>query len=345
MNKQRKIQKLNTLSPRRCVPALALLLAFCASLAVTQQASALYILTSDSDSAVVLDETAPVTELRDFSSKLVYLNNTSVDGQELGLLGGQNVTVHCDGATLTARSRQETISALLSRLHIDPGPLDMVLVDLSGDGAVLTVSSDLTFYDQESEPVARNVVRVPSVYLPKGQEKVVEEGADGVRTAVYEVVYSGGELVSRQLVQELSCTSADQKVAVGTGVSSVSSSDRIASVTNTGSGGVLTFRSGDTMRFSAVKSVKATAYTTGYDGVGTRTATGTTVHVGSVAVDKNVIPLGSRLYVVTNDGSVIYGMAVAEDTGVRGNNIDLYYNTYQQCVNFGRRSATVYVLS
>lgn len=66
--------------------------------------------------------------------------------------------------------------------------------------------------------------------------------------------------------------------------------------------------------------------------------------MGTVAVDKSVIPLGTRMYIVTNDGSVIYGMAVASDTGVRGNKVDLYYGTYQQCINFGRRSCTVYIL-
>ena len=38
------------------------------------------------------------------------------------------------------------------------------------------------------------------------------------------------------------------------------------------------------------------------------------------------------------------GTAVAEDTGVRGNIIDLYYETYQQCINFGRRTCNVYIL-
>ena len=42
--------------------------------------------------------------------------------------------------------------------------------------------------------------------------------------------------------------------------------------------------------------------------------------------------------------NAIYGMAVAEDTGVKGNKVDLYYDTYQQCINFGRRTCTVYIL-
>ena len=44
------------------------------------------------------------------------------------------------------------------------------------------------------------------------------------------------------------------------------------------------------------------------------------------------------------DGSVVYGTAVAADTGVRGNIVDLYYDTYQQCINFGRRTCNVYIL-
>jgi 3D (Asp-Asp-Asp) domain-containing protein len=50
------------------------------------------------------------------------------------------------------------------------------------------------------------------------------------------------------------------------------------------------------------------------------------------------------MYIVTNDGKVTYGMAVAEDTGVRGNVIDLYHDTYRQCINFGRRGVTIYIL-
>ena len=87
----------------------------------------------------------------------------------------------------------------------------------------------------------------------------------------------------------------------------------------------------------------ATAYTAGHGGVDYTTATGTFVKHGVVAVDKRVIPLGTRMYIVTNDG-IVYGLATAEDTGVRGNVIDLYHETYRQCIEFGRRSCTVYIL-
>ena len=50
-----------------------------------------------------------------------------------------------------------------------------------------------------------------------------------------------------------------------------------------------------------------------------------------------------KMYIVTKDG-IVYGLSVAEDTGVRGNVVDLYFHSYEECINFGRRSCTVYIL-
>ena len=112
---------------------------------------------------------------------------------------------------------------------------------------------------------------------------------------------------------------------------------------NADGSGTLYLKDGTTLNYSGVRTMKATAYTTGHDGVGTRTASGTAVRVGTVAVDRKVIPLGTRMY-ITASGGVVYGLAVAEDTGVRGNRIDLYYDTYNECIQFGRRNCTVYIL-
>ena len=53
-----------------------------------------------------------------------------------------------------------------------------------------------------------------------------------------------------------------------------------------------------------------------------------------------------RLFVVTNDGQYIYGIATAEDCGggIKGNRIDLYFPTTAECFQFGVRQATIYVL-
>lgn len=306
------------------------------------RASALYILTGEDESAIVLDQNADVES---FASQLVYIN-TGTSGYEITLTPGRSVTVLYDGAQIHTTSRSETVSALLSRLHVIHSPLEMVGVNLNSDTSItLTVASDLTYYDKVTEPVAYETQYVKDPNLAQGTQKVVQAGVNGTRVAVYEVVYSAGELVSRQFVEASDSTAVKEIVHVGTAVSSVSSDDRIAKIsTNSDGSGVLTFKSGATMKFKNAKSMTATAYTAGTGGADTCTATGTTVRIGTVAVDPKVIPLGTHMYIVTNDGKVVYGMAVAEDTGVFGSKVDLYYNSYRTCINFGRRAATVYLL-
>lgn len=77
-------------------------------------------------------------------------------------------------------------------------------------------------------------------------------------------------------------------------------------------------------------------------GGGTVTATGQNLLTNpmAVAVDPNVIPLGTRLYV---EG---YGEAIASDTGgaIKGNIVDVHFPTYEQCVQWGRRQVKVTIL-
>lgn len=97
---------------------------------------------------------------------------------------------------------------------------------------------------------------------------------------------------------------------------------------------------GETVRYSQQMEMVASMYATGEPGVGTRTASGLTVREGIVATDPDVIPLGTLLYV---EG---YGYAVASDTGggIRGAMIDLFTHSYDEAIQFGRRTRQVYVL-
>ena len=310
------------------------------SAAATDWAGALYILTGVEDSAIVLDGSQDIPDLSD---RMMYVASGS-KGYDIRLDAKLNVTIRHDGETLTTVSKKESISALLTRMGITLSPLEMVAVDLSDQALVLTVAEDITYYDEVREAESFNTVRVANPDLPQGTERVVQEGADGIRTSIYEVVWSNGTRISRQFVEELDSTAVDQIVEYGTSAEAVERTDRIASVKKNADGsGTLVFESGATLNFSQAKSMTATAYTAGHGGADYTTATGTFVEVGTVAVDKKVIPLGTRMYIVTNDG-IVYGMSVARDTGVKGNKVDLYYNTYRECIEFGRRSCTVYIL-
>ena len=88
-------------------------------------------------------------------------------------------------------------------------------------------------------------------------------------------------------------------------------------------------------------TMQSTAYTGG-----TLTATGSKPvynpgGISTIAVDPNVIPLGSKVYVSG------YGTAIAADTGgaIKGNIIDVYFNSEADCIAWGRRTVTVEILA
>ncbi len=97
-------------------------------------------------------------------------------------------------------------------------------------------------------------------------------------------------------------------------------------------------------RVRKIVELQATAYYPGPEDTwpyasGT-TASGLKAGYGVVAVDPRVIRLKTPLYV---EG---YGYAIAADTGggIKGNKIDLCFDTYQEAVQFGRKNVKVYIL-
>lgn len=93
----------------------------------------------------------------------------------------------------------------------------------------------------------------------------------------------------------------------------------------------------------SAKTMQATGYSTRQAGLSRYTANGTDLHKNPrvIAVDPNVIPLGTRVEV---EG---YGTYVAADTGgdIKGNRIDIHFTTVQQCLDFGRRDVKVTILN
>lgn len=91
-----------------------------------------------------------------------------------------------------------------------------------------------------------------------------------------------------------------------------------------------------------VVTVSATAYSTSEPGMSSFTALGIDLRQTSnvIAVDPNVIPLGSRVFI---EG---YGEAIAGDTGgaIVGNKIDVHFATVDACYQWGVRSVQVTIL-
>ncbi len=99
--------------------------------------------------------------------------------------------------------------------------------------------------------------------------------------------------------------------------------------------------SNEIANYKASYTMVSTAYTGD-----TITYTGTTPvrdpnGISTIAVDPSIIPLGSKVYIPG------YGMAIAADTGgaIKGNKIDLFLNSEDDCINWGVQNVSLYIIA
>ena len=320
------------------VPALSVLALSLTPHPHNADASALYVVSNDA--YVHVDELAGDVFLTDGSDSLVSRKG----GDELLLTAGKNAAVMHQGSTRYTVTQAETVTELLERLEIRPSPLEMVSLAYRDDLLEIQIDSEFVFYEHMSTVTEHEIVYQYNDEKPDWQETVLQEGADGEYREVYEVIYQDGQETARHLIDVVDTEAVPTIIEKGTMANFANNGDTVSAINTQADGsGTITLDNGQVLTFSESRTMKGTAYTTG-GSVGTRTASGTPVRVGVVAVDKKVLPLGTKVYVVSNDGQYVYGFAVAEDTGVRGNIIDLYMDTKSECVQFGVRECTVYIL-
>lgn len=268
-------------------------------------------------------------------------------GSDIRLSEGEQVMIRQYGVETVVTANAETVSNLLRRQGINRGPLDMVMVDITADPVEITIDSQLVFYVKDEVVSPSPITYVENNTLPVWCERVVQQGEDGVDRKVYEVIYSEGVELSRQLVEE-SLTQPTQTVIERGTLENFAPNDAEVSdiITNEDGSGMLVLADGHTVTFHQTLTMKATAYTKGEPGVDEITASGSEVRIGTVAIDRKMFPFGTKFYIVSNDGAYTYGFSVAEDVGgaIKNNRIDLYFNTKADCKAFGVRNCTVYVI-
>jgi 3D (Asp-Asp-Asp) domain-containing protein len=91
-----------------------------------------------------------------------------------------------------------------------------------------------------------------------------------------------------------------------------------------------------------IREIEAIA--TAYCYSGYKTSTGVWPEEGrTIAVDPDIIPLGSEIQITCETRPEINGVYIAEDTGgkIKGNIIDIYMDKYSDCIKFGKRSVII----
>ncbi len=217
----------------------------------------------------------------------------------------------------------------------------------------MKITVKLVEYKEETttEAVDYGFVTEKTSSLVSGTSKIKQYGIEGEKTIVSKNKYVDGKLESSEIIsEEITRQPQDQIKLIGTGVSynnSNSNSNSNSGNTNNStsdSAGYFYDENGKKVYYKKKLTGSSTAY---YASPGALTATGVPAYLGGVAVNPNVIPYGSKLYIVSTDGKV-YGYATAVDTGGALMSgyvlVDVYYPTYNQCMSWGRRNAIVYVL-
>ncbi|MDO5399347.1 MAG: G5 domain-containing protein [Eubacteriales bacterium] len=296
--------------------------------------------TFSTDPTQVLDEAG--MEL----SELDTYTTQAVDGRaSITVQRAAEITVQYRGRTVKATTSNETVGELLSRLGMELTGEDTVshaLEERTYDGMDLRIDQVQTARKQYTTVLPHDTTYCDDPSLPEGVEQVLTPGADGQVLCTAQVTYTNGLETLREITEEtVTRNPVTEIVAVGTGPDPMSE-EALPVIGD----GTITLPSGEVLSFTRVDHVRATAYTHTDAGCDLVTATGTTVHWGTVAVDPRYIPYGTKMFIVANDGSYVYGLATAEDCGgdIKGDRMDLYMPSFQQCMEFGRRRCTIYFL-
>lgn len=282
----------------------------------------------------------------DLDADDLYTTAPGTDGEEITVQRNQTITIDYCGEIMEVSTYGETLESLLNRLGLvatyGTNTVSLPLSTATYDGMQVTVTNTMRKQQIYTQEIPFETTYCYDATLPAGEEKIMVAGVMGQTQIAASVVYENSVEKSREILSETVVEApVEQIVVVGTG-EQIDSSVSGPAIGN----GVIITADGEILRYSHSDTFKTTAYTHTDEGCDMTTATGTTVRVGTVAVDPTVVPYGTRMFIVSNDGEYVYGISTAEDCGggVKGKHIDLYFPTDPECWTYGVRSATVYFL-
>ncbi|MDW8025295.1 MAG: 3D domain-containing protein [Armatimonadota bacterium] len=250
---------------------------------------------------------------------------------------GVIVSIRADGERQFVWLPNGTVKDALDAANVTLAPYDRVKPSLNTklkNGMDIVVERVQITEERQWEFIHPTVLYRFDTSLQSGRMKIVSSGKVGLAEVVVKVYRKDGKVtlkkvLSKNIVRE----PVPAIIAVGVKRAPVQLSHR----------GVLPSR-GMPVGIRVLTMV-ATGYYPGPKSCGKYadglTATGIKARRGVVAVDPRVIPLGTRLYI---EG---YGYAIAADTGgaIKGNKIDLCFNTYEEAIKWGIRQVRVLILS
>lgn len=270
------------------------------------------------------------------------LRITEADGRDrIHVLRAFTVSVMADGGTADLIATDETVGELLAEANIAVGTNDILTPAADealepGDTVTLQRVTYNEYTVEETIAVETEYQYSSLFYRDQDYTQTMSEGSEGVERVSYREVYVDGELVEtvetgRETITPMEPTvikcygeGAPVSIFIGPEIVDGAPAEGVAAV---------------------YSGQRATGYSASLTAKG---ASGQRLTYGTVAVNPNVIPYGSLLYITSDDGRFVYGYAYAADTGTAMQTghafIDLYYETYAESVENAVIPVTVYVL-
>ncbi len=288
------------------------------------------------------------------------------DGMELTVTMLTAFTVTADGKTSRFKVSPATVGEALEKCGFTLGEHDRLNVPEGralNNGMRVVIQRVKISEEKENEEIDYGIQYVSSSELPEGQTKLLSAGLKGEKELVYRATYVDGKLEERELLSEkVKSDPVKQIVMRGTGMPTTAPKlefiddgsgatpdptpigGKKPSVTVSAEAGALTDPWGNEISYSKTITGTCTAYCI----PGGTTSIGLEAVRGVVAVDPEIIPYGTKMYVASPDGKIVYGYGVAGDTGgacMAGDIIaDLCYDTLEECSIIGRRQMVLYIL-
>ncbi|MCL2693720.1 MAG: ubiquitin-like domain-containing protein [Oscillospiraceae bacterium] len=243
---------------------------------------------------------------------------TAITGDDVSVTGDTvinvsrafDITVYIGGEAMmfpVPPNGSVTVAEVLEREGFTLGEEDLVSTNMhlpAHPGMEAAVSLVRYVERLEENIIPYETFEQTSNLLAIGEVETVIEGVEGreyltLREKTIDGAVVASEVLSRRLISQ----PTDELLSVGSALAAPFSKrdfDEIELV------------NGRPVNYEFKLSGVASAYTAGpRDG----TASGRTLEIGTVAINPAKIPYGSLLYIVTQDGTIVYGAAVAADTG------------------------------
>ncbi len=285
-----------------------------------------------------------------------YEVEDTVEGTVVRVGPELNIAVTVDGKTVNVVTRTDRVVNVLNELGVHWDDNDVITPDPQ---SILTENCNIRVQRVDYTRVVRiESVKPKVIYqdtdsMPVGTEKKKIKGVAGSKMVTYkEKMVDGMIAESQEISSVVTCEAVDTVILRGTApeekfapvvTTDVSVNTELISRLEPKSP-IKVNSKGVPVKYKKCIKGLATAYTAGK---GARTAIGDVAQVGYVAVDPKEIPYGTMMFIKTADGRYMYGLAKASDTGgfISGPvDVDLYFNTEAECVQFGVRDVEIYIL-